>query len=281
MGRDWYHDREEGAAAADSGGRERWMVTYADMITLLLVFFIVLYASSSSISGEKFDRLAGSLATSIKKTVKPKVSDRLAFQNDDSKQTRKFKATADAVLVSLVKTDPKSDVKVDIDERGMIVSLIDTSFFDSGSAVLKPAGQRVLKKVAANFKGLPNEIRVEGHTDSLPIRTARFASNWELSSARATAVARYMIDQVRLPAHRMSVAAFAENKPVASNGLSEGRKRNRRVDIVILKQEEASPIGAGLPLETMPLTTPSQRPRKAKGAEPAQQPKRNFANPFQ
>lgn len=278
MGREWLHDREDGAAG-ESGGRERWMVTYADLITLMLVFFIVMYASSSRISGEKFDALASSLATSIKKTEKPKVSDKHAYSPDDSKQTRKFKATADSVIQSLVRTDPKSNVKIDIDERGLVVSLVDTSFFDSGSAKLKPAGQKVLKKMAANFKGLPNEIRVEGHTDSIPIRGGRFASNWELSSARATAVARYLINHVRLPAHRMSVAAFADNRPVASNGMPEGRKRNRRVDIVILKQEEMSPIGAGLPLEIMPSrpNAPSKRGRPT--STPA--PKRGFANPFQ
>ncbi|MEB3283786.1 MAG: flagellar motor protein MotB [Candidatus Sericytochromatia bacterium] len=278
MGKEWLHEYEEGAAGG-SGGRERWMVTYADLITLLLVFFIVMYASSSRISGEKFDALASSLATSIKKTVKPKVSDKHAFSPDDSRQTRKFKATADAVIQSIVKTDPKSNVKIDIDERGMVVSLIDTSFFDSGSATLKPSGQKVLNKVAANFKGLPNEIRIEGHTDSIPIRGGgRFASNWELSSARATAVARYLIDKVRLPAHRMSVAAFAANRPVASNGMAEGRKRNRRVDIVILKQEEASPIGAGVPIQLTPAAAPS----KPKGrVQPSAAPKRGFANPFQ
>jgi chemotaxis protein MotB len=271
MGREWLHDsRDEGEGG---GGRERWLVTYADMITLLLVFFIVLYALSSRISGEKFDALASSLATSIKKTATPKPSDKYAFQKDDSKQTRKFKATADAVLESIVKTDPKSDVKIDIDQRGLVVSLIDTSFFDPGQATIKPKGKAVLRKVAANFKNLPNDIRVEGHTDSIPIRTAKFPSNWELSSARATTVARYLIDAVRLKGHRLSVGAFADNKPVASNGTAEGRKRNRRVDIIILKQEETSPIGAGLP-----MTTPSTAPAVATPEPP---PKKGFANPFQ
>lgn len=273
MGREWLHDsRDEGEAG---GGRERWLVTYADMITLLLVFFIVLYALSSRISGEKFDALASSLATSIKKTATPKPSDKYAFQKDDSKQTRKFKATADAVLESVIKTDPKSDVKIDIDQRGLVVSLIDTSFFDPGAATIKPKGQAVLRKVATSFKGMPNDIRVEGHTDSIPIKTARFPSNWELSSARATTVARFLIDQVRLPANRVSVGAFAENKPVASNGTAEGRKRNRRVDLIILKQEEASPIGAGLP-----LTAPSG-PVKPAGTPPPPPPKKGFNNPFE
>lgn len=272
MGREWLHDGRDDDHGG--GGRERWLVTYADMITLLLVFFIVLYALSSRISGEKFDALASSLATSIKKTATPKPSDKYAFQKDDSKQTRKFKATADAVLESIIKTDPKSDVKIDIDQRGLVVSLIDTSFFDGGSASIKPGGAAVLRKVAATFKGLPNDIRVEGHTDSIPIRTARFPSNWELSSARGTAVARFLIDKVRLPGHRISVGAFADNKPVASNGTAEGRKRNRRVDIIILKQEDSSPIGAGLP-----MAAPSSAPATSV-TPPPPPPKKGFNNPF-
>lgn len=274
MGREWLYDsRDDG----DGGGRERWLVTYADMITLLLVFFIVMYALSSRISGEKFDALASSLSTSIKKTATPKPSDKYAFQKDDSKQTRKFKATADAVLESIVKTDPKSDVKIDIDQRGLVVSLIDTSFFDSGSATIKPGGAKMLKKVAANFKALPNDIRIEGYTDNRPIHSARFPSNWELSAGRATSVARFMIDKVRVPAHRVSVGAFADNKPVASNGTADGRKRNRRVDIIILKQEDSSgsPIGAGLP-----MMAPSIAPA---GVVPpvVPPPKKGFNNPFE
>jgi chemotaxis protein MotB len=274
-GREWLYDgRDEGG---DGGGRERWLVTYADMITLLLVFFIVMYALSSRISGEKFDALASSLATSIKKTATPKPSDKYAFQKDDSKQTRKFKATADAVLESIVRTDPKSDVKIDIDERGLVVSLIDTSFFDSGSAEIKAGGGTLLRKLAKNFKGLPNDIRIEGYTDNRPIHTAKFPSNWELSAARATSVARFLITNIRLPSHRISVGAFAENRPVASNGTSEGRKRNRRVDIIILKQEEGvvTGVGAGLPV-LAPSTAPA-----ATSTPATPPPNKGFNNPFQ
>jgi chemotaxis protein MotB len=279
VAKEWFHGGDDGhQSGSEAGGRERWLVTYADLITLLLVFFIILYAMSSRIEGEKFQQLATSLATSIKKAT-PKVSDKRAYQRDDSKQTRRFKATADAVLESLIRTDPKSDVKVDIDERGMVVSLIDTSFFEPGSSAIKPEGRRVLNRIAGNFKGLKNDFRVEGHTDSIPIRTARFPSNWELSAARATAVARFLINQSHVSSTRVSVAAFAENHPVASNGTAEGRKRNRRVDIVILKEEGASPIGAGLPMDPTSVGgKPATKPAKP---EATPQPARGFANPFQ
>lgn len=264
--KEWLYDRE-----GEGVGRERWLVTYADMITLLLVFFLVLYASSSRISGEKFDKLASSIASSMKKSHTPKPSDKTAFSKDLSKEQRQFKATADAVIESLVKTDPKSDVKIDIDQRGLVVSLIDTSFFDPGSAKLKPSAFKAIMAVAGPFRKLKNELRIEGHTDSIPIHTAQFPTNWELSTSRATAVTRFLIDSAHISSTRISAAGFADNKPVASNGTADGRKRNRRVDIIVLKPEEEQPIGAGLPMQ--PSAAPATAAPRIKNPN-------SFPNPF-
>jgi chemotaxis protein MotB len=265
--KEWLYDRD----GNDGHSRERWLVTYADLITLLLVFFIVMYALSSRISGEKFDQLASSLASSMKKTATPKPSDKTAFSKDLSKEQRQFKATADSVIESLVKTDPKSDVKIDIDQRGLVVSLIDTSFFDAGSATLKPSAYKAIMAVAGPFRKLKNELRIEGHTDSLPIHSPRFPSNWELSTQRATAVTRFLIDNAHVSAGRVSAAGYADNKPVASNGTAEGRKRNRRVDIIVLKPQEEQPIGAGVPLQASSAPTLPVATARPKG----------FPNPFQ
>jgi chemotaxis protein MotB len=264
--KEWLYDRD-----GEGNSRERWLVTYADLITLLLVFFIVMYALSSRISGEKFDQLASSLATSMKKSRTPKPSDKTAFSKDLSKEQRQFKATADAVVESLVKTDPKSDVKIDIDERGLVVSLIDTSFFDPGSAVLKPSAHKTLLAVTKPFLKLKNDLRVEGHTDSTPIHSAKFPTNWELSTSRAASVVRFLIEGTHISSTRVSAAGFADNKPVASNGTAEGRKRNRRVEIIVLKPQEDQPIGAGLsaPASAAPATPPPA-PRQ-----------KGFPNPFQ
>ncbi|MDB5099305.1 MAG: motB [Cyanobacteria bacterium RYN_339] len=264
--KEWLYDRD-----GEGSSRERWLVTYADLITLLLVFFIVMYALSSRISGEKFDQLASSLATSMKKTRVPKPSDRTAFSKDLSKEQRQFKATADAVVESLVKTDPKSDVKIDIDERGLVVSLIDTSFFDAGSAVLKPSAYKTLLAVTKPFHKLKNDLRIEGHSDSSPVHSVKFPSNWELSTSRATSVVRFLIDTGHFSSTRIHAAGFADNKPVASNGTAEGRKRNRRVEIIVLKPQEDQPLGAGLPMQ------PSAAPATA---APAPHHK-GFPNPFQ
>lgn len=270
MGRDWSYDREGGS---DGGGTERWLVTYADLITLLLVFFIVMYALSSRISQETFDELSQSLSVSLKKTTaSPKPADEKGFLPTDSRETRKFKANATKVIQALVETDPKSEVKVDVDERGMVVSLIDTSFFDSGTATVKPAAVPVLMKMAQTFKSMDNDIRIEGHTDSVPIKTARFPTNWELSSSRATAVVRFLSERAGIPKHRLHAVGYADTKPVGSNGTWEGRKRNRRVEIVLMRAEDASPVGAGIPASVPAAAPPPPKPAAPRGG--------GFFNPF-
>lgn len=263
MSRDWSYDRE----GDHDSNRERWLVTYADLMTLLLVFFIVMYALSSRISVENFDQLAASLQRSMKKDATPKPGDQKGFLPTDSHETRKFKANATAVLEALVETNVKSEVKVDIDQRGLVVSLIDSSFFDPGSAQLKPQAVPVLKKIGLTFKKQINDIRVEGHTDSQPISTTRFPSNWELSSARATSVVRFLVEKVGLPPHRLQAVGMSSYKPVGSNGTWEGRKRNRRVDIILTRSEAAGPAGPGMdmPKTDTPKVVVTPPPQPAGG----------------
>lgn len=268
MAKDWTENHSDG------GGRERWLVTYADLITLLLVFFIVMYALSSRISGEKFDALASSLSTSMRRAASPKPSDRTAFSRDRSTQNQRYQATADAVFESFMKTDPKSDVRVDIDERGVVVSLVDTSFFPPGSAALTASGAKVLRSVAAPMRNLPNEIHVEGHTDSAPIRTAQYPSNWELSAHRAATVTRYLITKCGIASSRVRAIGFAETKPVASNGTADGRRRNRRVDLIVARPIDRPTSGAGLTGQGATAPTPAPTPV----APP--RPNNPFGNPF-
>src|SRR5690606_4855846 len=116
-----------------------------------------------------FDKLKSSLSETLKKTTEGQGGPNQSHVAVGSKEDRQMKATAESVVEAVVATDPKSEVKVDIDERGVVVSLIDTSFFASGSATLKPNARELLKKMAASFKGLPNDVRIEGHTDNVPI----------------------------------------------------------------------------------------------------------------
>jgi chemotaxis protein MotB len=128
--------------------------------------------------------------------------------------------------------DNKS-VRITADERGLTISLSEAGFFHPGSEILQPPGVEVLDQIVSNLLTLPNPVRVEGHTDNTPIHTARFASNWELSTARATYILQYLING-KVPPQRMSAVGYGEYRPVASNDSVEGRATNRRVDVVIL-----------------------------------------------
>ncbi len=130
---------------------------------------------------------------------------------------------------------------------GLVISLREAGFFDSGSATPKPEALPTLRTIAARLGATPYDLRIEGHTDNVPIHTAEFDSNWELSSARATRIARLFLEMKAIPPDRISAAGFAEFHPVAANDTAAGRAENRRVDIVVLprtKLDFAAPSGA-------------------------------------
>jgi chemotaxis protein MotB len=273
MGRDWSYDRE---GDHEGGGKERWLVTYADLITLMMVFFLVMYALAPKGVNENFEKLKASLSTSLKKTTNPKIGEKDAYVSVGTKQDKELRATQEQVVDTIVTQDPKGnrDVKVEVDERGLVVSLIDTSFFDPGSATLKPNAVKLLRGMAAAFLKQTNEVRVEGHTDNVPIHTAQFASNWELSASRAAAVVR-LLNAQGVVSSRLSAVGYAETKPLQSNGTPEGRKRNRRVEIVLVRAPEATHKDGKL-ADSKPDATPA----------PAKQPDQPFksngmANPFE
>jgi chemotaxis protein MotB len=118
--------------------------------------------------------------------------------------------------------------------EGVVVSLKEVGFFDSGSATVKPEAEEAVQKIAAILSAQPDFVRVEGHTDNVPIHTAMFASNWELSAARATELVRLFTTRYGILASRLSVAGYAEFRPLASNATPEGRSINRRVDLVVV-----------------------------------------------
>jgi chemotaxis protein MotB len=124
-----------------------------------------------------------------------------------------------------------------VDARGLVISLREAGFFASGDDRVSPSSLPTLAKVAGVIAALPNPVRLEGHTDSVPIHNSRFRSNWELSTARAIATLETLADRYNIPASRMAVAGYAENAPADSNDTEEGRAHNRRVDIVLMTQQ--------------------------------------------
>jgi chemotaxis protein MotB len=125
-------------------------------------------------------------------------------------------------------------VSIQMGRDGLVISLREADFFNSGSATPKPETLPTLRQIAAALGRTPYDLRIEGHTDNIPIHTAEFDSNWELSSARATRIARLFLDLKAMPPDRISAAGYAEFHPVAGNDTAEGRARNRRVDLVVL-----------------------------------------------
>jgi chemotaxis protein MotB len=255
-----------------AANHERWLVSYADFITLLFAVFVTLYAMSQT-DKQKVEQVAASYRTAFGVTVgassgKPQFipkSDMMPIpsmkaqlknpekpktKGDGSVKTQATKKDFKEMLVTLEKflIDKKADDKVNIEvtKRGLVISLSEAGFFDSGSATVRPASYELLAKIAEVLLPYGNPISFEGHTDNIPMRSAMFQSNWELSTARATNLAHYFMDRHNFTPEKVSVTGYGEYRPVADNGTEEGRKQNRRVDVVLVgptdgEIEEPSP----------------------------------------
>jgi chemotaxis protein MotB len=221
---------------------ERWLVSYADFITLLFAFFVVMY-SVSSINEGKYRVLSDSLSSSFSKT-KP-VGD-LSLMNlpvlknqpivvkekpKSQDNARSYLRAANAIATAKV---PKG-VKVTSTERGLSIRIADETLFSSGSSAISPKIQEFLDLIVGLVRDLPNSIAVEGHTDNQPISTAAFPSNWDLSTGRANALIRYFTEHHHLRAERFSSAGFAGTRPIESNATTEGQASNRRVELIVLR----------------------------------------------
>ena len=265
---------------------ERWLVSYADMITLLMVLFVVLYAMGQT-DKSKLEALRTSLqrafsvevlraadASSLKgssgaSVVPPLVplavtQEIMAVTGQTTADPRMAQALNDvreALIRVPVPSDTSGSVDVGASREGIVISLAGNLLFDSGKSDLKPRGMTLLDTLVERLRTMPNEIRVEGHTDAIPIATSLYPSNWELSSARATTVARYLAEQGEIAPSRLSAAGFGEFRPVAPNDTREGRARNRRVDLVVLFPQVQRPQGDAVASQTADARVASQGAR--------------------
>jgi chemotaxis protein MotB len=238
---------------------ERWLVSYADFITLLFAFFVVMFASSQTDKGR-----AKQVSEAVEKALKegssvsmpPAVARILGGTIDDKGQGNaqmkgpggaqkaakeeplpeviELAASLKTISSELAKEIDAGSVEVSLQPRGLVVSLKQTAFFPSGNDKLDPATYPVLEKLAGALQPISNPVRVEGHTDAMPIHSARFRSNWELSAARSIAMMEALTSQFGVERERMAIVGYADTMPIASNDTPEGRARNRRVDLVIL-----------------------------------------------
>ena len=244
------------------GGTERWLVSYADFVTLLFAFFVVLYANSNTDTrrarqlAQSFrdavgdDGLRHALARLIGQTpsLPPQSKIKDPFMLPISTAALDGPGPASAALLpsmdrlkkDLSKELQDGRLEIRMERRGLVISLRESSFFPSGDKIVLPAARHTLGLIVESLRPLPNSIRLEGHTDGVPIHNAKFQSNWELSAARSIALMQLFTEDLALPRGRLSIAGFADTAPVATNETPEGRARNRRVDIVILTVEGAA-----------------------------------------
>ncbi len=223
---------------------ERWLLTYADLITLLLIFFVIMYAMSS-VDAAKFTQVMQAFSVSLGGGAQKSVIDMsntgilpdfVTFGETRTKQ-RKLYVKAVGELQKEIST---KEVRITENERGIIVSLASDFYFGSGSADFGDSTEATLKKLFNIFRTTSSNIRLEGHTDNMPIvqrsyLAQRFPTNWELSSQRAVNVLKYF-EKLGFERKRLSAAAYADTRPLKPNDTNEGRAFNRRVDIVILPE---------------------------------------------
>jgi len=262
---------------------ERWLVSYADFITLLFAFFVVLY-SSSQVDKRKMGKLALSIQVAFQEMGVFETSNTMIPLNDSesipfsqiqvventertSDMTRFVQPMKGKLSPSI--SQPMKDIEAQLQKalapeirqhvvelkarkEGLIVSLREIGFYLSGSATLRPSSKDAIDRLAAVLKARTESMRIEGHTDNVPIHNGRFQSNWELSTARASDLIKALVENYGFESRRLSAAGYAEYRPVAPNTTVDGRARNRRVDIVILNP---SPFDSfSVPSEDAPST---------------------------
>jgi chemotaxis protein MotB len=256
---------------------ERWLVSYADFITLLFAFFVVMY-SVSSVNEGKYRTVSESIKAALNPIVSPPAS-RLAFNIGEQKPrmvtpdistpnepvVRKLRH----VLKSLQEMAELKLITVAEQANGdVLITVPDHLLFHSGEARIRPEGLPFLKALSEVLVELNRKVNVLGHTDNVPIRTAQFPSNWELSSGRAVMVVRVMTELYGVPADHLSATGLADSRPIFDNLTPELRAKNRRVEILVLESnhdshrldQSASPVQEPLsnsPPDTDSLPSPS------------------------
>lgn len=232
---------------------EAWLLPYSDLMTLLLAVFIVLFAVSqidaakAKLMSEQFsDKMMSHEAaastqpnnevtqeetsvSSASEAEKSNFAEEVELEN-----LQQLKAQLDTLLESKGLTGAVTTI---IDERGLVVRFNNAILFDSGSAEIKKDNEAILLDVSKLINTMHNYVRIEGHTDTVPMSSAIYPSNWELSTARASSVVKLFITQCNFPPDRLVAVGYGEYKPVADNATQEGRQKNRRIDIIVMSEK--------------------------------------------
>jgi chemotaxis protein MotB len=235
---------------------ERWLVSYADFITLLFAFFVVLYAFAKA-DEKKQAQVAAAIDSGFRALSilppgnGPAMTDHARSANQSAIRTPQMALGEARLYPDVTARADLQRIQRDLEQRlatqiaghvvavqlgrdGLVISLREAGFFKSGSATPKPETAPTLHQVADALRSTPYDVRVEGHTDNVPIHNSEFDSNWELSTARAVRIARMFLELHAIRPEQLSADGFAEYRPVGENGSVEGRAQNRRVDIVVM-----------------------------------------------
>ena len=249
--------------------QERWMVSYADFITMLFALFVVLFAFAKA-DQKKQREVSASIDTAFRALgIFPDAGRRPSsgpagsngadkavipmniVMGEDVLAPAKVKQDLEQIRRELQQTLSNQvathTVSIQMGRDGLVISLREAGFFDSGSATPKPETLATLRQIAASLGRTAYDLRIEGHTDNIPIHTAEFDTNWELSAARATRIARLFLDTHAIPPERIAAAGYAEFHPVAGNDTPQGRAENRRVDLVVLPRTRTNFSVPGFP----------------------------------
>ncbi|HEX3661936.1 MAG TPA: flagellar motor protein MotB [Acidobacteriaceae bacterium] len=257
--------RDRKRRSSDRIPQDRWLVSYADFITLLFAFFVVLYASSRA-DQQKQMQVAHSIEAAFQAmglfpaaspprdtggsppATQPAAAPINVLLGDDLSASpavqQDLRRLQDQLASVLAPQIAEHVVALRLGRDGLVISLREAGFYQSGSALPDAQSKDALDKVAAKLIAVPYDLRVEGHTDNVPIHTAQFASNWELSTARASELVKILIVRYKFSPRRLSAAGYAEYHPVAANDTAEGRSQNRRVDIIVLPRITIVPAGS-------------------------------------
>jgi chemotaxis protein MotB len=286
---------------------ERWLVSYADFITLLFAFFVVLYASSQ-VDKRKVGKLALAIQVAFQEmgvfeasTTKVPVnaSEPMPFSTVQAIENVERNASVariaahpegtlggsvedgdlaqlQSVLESTLAAEIKRhEIALRRDADGLVISLREAGFFESGSAQMKATSEATFDRIANLLRQRDCAMRIEGHTDNIPIHNAQFSSNWELSVARAMEIVRLLIVRNGFSPNRLSAAGYAEFHPIATNATAQGRSMNRRVDIVILHQGTPAVASAqisaapAVPVPHGPTSRPAVLPVAVQSVKPS------------
>lgn len=231
----------------------RWVISYADFVTMLLALFMVMFATTS---------MGDTKVKDVNKSIQKVFSAQSVQQKENNENVKNIEEKQDTQsqldntgktlleggdgildsgqLIEEFKKDIElnSSIKVLKEPRGVVIRLNDTMLFDQGSAIIKPEAMATLDRIAASLDKFKNPIVIEGHTDSMPIRNKKYPSNWELSTSRATNIIKYLTEKYKFPPSRLSAVGYGEYMPIEKNDTPQGRAKNRRVDIIILSSDK-------------------------------------------